>query len=134
MPTAVALVRESEDLLVGELRPFPAVPGSADVIRYDRDGSVDSRMHGFTAVLGTATDWRGNAYVLESFTCPTADPCFPSPGSGQVVRVARDGTRSVIATGLSFASALRMGPDGALYLSNFSYGVPRSGEIIRIPI
>ncbi|MFL5563356.1 MAG: ScyD/ScyE family protein [Gemmatimonadaceae bacterium] len=134
VPTAVSLVRGRDDVLVGELRPFPSVPGSADVIRYDRDGSVDSRLHGFTAILGTASDWRGNTYVLESFTCPTADPCFPSPGSGQVIRVARDGTRSVVATGLSFAGALRMGPDGALYVSNFSYGPPRMGQILRIPI
>jgi hypothetical protein len=134
VPAAVSLERGGDDILVGELRPFPAIPGSADVIRYERNGRVESRLHGFTAVLGTATDWRGNTYVLESFTCPTADPCFPSPGSGRVVRVARDGTRSVVATGLSFATALRVGPDGALYVSNFGFGPPRSGEIVRIPI
>lgn len=134
VPTAISLQRTGDDILVGELRPFPAIPGGADVILYERNGSVESRMNGFTAVLGTATDWRGNSYVLESFNCPTADPCFPSPGSGRVIRVARDGTRSVVATGLSFPTALRMGPDGALYVSNFGFGPPRSGQLLRIPL
>jgi hypothetical protein len=134
VPTAISLERTGDDILVGELRPFPAVPGDADVILYERNGTVESRLHGFTAVLGTATDWHGNSYVLESFSCPTAEPCFPSPGSGRVIRVARDGTRSVIATGLSFATALRMGPDGALYVSNFGFGVPRMGQLLRIPL
>ena len=71
-------------------------------------------------------------HVLESFTCPTAAPCFPSPGSGRVVQIAANGTRSVVASGLSVATALRMGPDGALYVSNFGFGPPASGQIIRI--
>ena len=132
VPTAVSLVHGSDDFLVGELRPFPAVPGSADVLHFNEHGTVESRLHGFTAILGVVNDWRGNTYVLESFTCPTATPCFPSPGTGEVVRVARDGTRSIVTSGLSFATALRMGPDGALYVSNFGYGPPNMGQIIRI--
>jgi hypothetical protein len=43
-----------------------------------------------------------------------------------------DGARDVVADGLSFATALRMGPDGALYVSNFGYGPPGRGQILRI--
>ena len=50
----------------------------------------------------------------------------------RVTRVAPDGTRTVLATGLSFATSLRMGPDGALYVSNFGFGPPGLGEIVRI--
>ena len=85
-------------------------------------------------MLGVANDRIGNVYVLESFNCATAQPCFPSPGSGRVVRVARDGTRTVVAAGLSFATGLRLGPDGALYVSNFSYGPPHMGQLLRIPL
>ncbi|MEO7181309.1 MAG: ScyD/ScyE family protein [Gemmatimonadaceae bacterium] len=130
VPTAVAILRD--EILFGELTPFPSVPGAAQVLRYSRHGALLGAIGGFTAILGVETDKHGNIYVLESFTCPTTTPCFPSPGSGRVTRVAHDGTRTVIATGLSFATSMRMGPDGALYVSNFGFGPPGKGEIVRI--
>lgn len=130
VPTGLAI--ENDELLVGELTPFPGVPGAADILRFKRNGDIRDRVHGFTAVLGVATDAQRNLYVLESFTCATSTPCFPSPGSGQVVRVSPSGARDVIATGLSFPTALRMGPDGALYVSNFGYGPPNMGQLLRI--
>ncbi len=130
VPTGLSIAHD--DLLVGELTPFPSVPGSANVIRYERNGHVEERLHGFTAITGVTNDGHGNIYVLESFTCPSATPCFPSPGSGTIVRVRRDGTRDVVATGFSFPTALRMGPDHALYVANFSYGPPNMGQIVRV--
>lgn len=132
VPTALSLVQGSDDFLVGELRPFPAVPGGADVLRFNEHGTVEHRLHGFTAVLGVVNDRAGNTYVLETFKCATATPCFPAPGSGDIVKVARDGTRSVVASGLSFPTAVRMGPDGALYVSNFGFGPPGMGQILKI--
>ena len=130
VPTAVAILRD--DILVGELRRFPSVPGTAEILRYSRNGRLEGSIGGFTTILGVETDNRGNVYVLEPFTCPTAAPCGPNPGSGRVTRVAPDGTRTVLATGLSFATSLRMGPDGALYVSNFGFGPPGLGAIVRI--
>ena len=132
VPTGLALARGGEELLVGELTPFPAVPGGSTLIRYSEHGAVRGRLGGFTAVLGVATDGAGNTYVLETFTCAAMTPCFPSPGSGDVVRVRPNGERDVVASGLSFATALRRGPDGALYISNFGYGPPGMGEIVRV--
>jgi hypothetical protein len=37
-------------------------------------------------------------------------------------------TRDVIATGLFLPTAMTFGPDGALYVSNFGFGVPPDGE------
>ena len=130
VPTAIAVLRG--DILVGELRPFPSVPGTAEVLRYSRNGRLEGKIGGFTTILGVETDSKGNIYVLEPYTCPTAEPCFPSPASGRVTRIAPDGTRTVLATGLSFATSLRMGPDGALYVSNGGFGPPGQGEIVRI--
>ena len=130
VPTAIAVSRG--DILVGELRPFPAIPGTAEVLRYSRNGRLEGAIGGFTSILGLDADSKGNLYVLEPFTCPTASPCFPSPGSARVTRVAPDGTRTVLATGLSFATSLRLGPDGALYVSNFGFGPPGQGQIVRI--
>jgi len=130
VPTGLAL--GDGYMLVGELTPFPSVPGSADILRFGHNGTVEDRMHGFTAVLGVVTDKARNVYVLESFTCATPTPCFPSEFSGRVTRVSSAGTRDVIASGLSFATALRMGPDGALYVSNYGYGPPNKGQLLRI--
>jgi len=132
VPTGLALLKGGEELLVGELTPFPAVPGASNLLRYSDDGAVLGRLGGFTAVLGVATDPAGNTYILETFTCATMTPCFPSPGSGDVVRVRPNGTRDVVASGLSFATALRRGPDGALYVANFGYGPPGMGQILRV--
>ena len=130
VPTASAV--SGDEILVGELTPFPAVPGAARILRYGRDGQRAGALTGFTAVLGVDADQRGNVYVLESFTCATSAPCFPSPGSGRVVRVGSEGAREVIATGLSFATSLRLGPDGALYVLTGGYGPPGAGAVVRI--
>lgn len=134
VPTGLSVSRSDDDLYVGELTPFPAEAGAANVIVYEPNGEVENRLRGFTAILGVANDRIGNVYVLESFTCSTRPRCYPSPGSGDVVRVARNGTREVVAAGLSFATGLRLGPDGALYVSNFSYGPPHMGQILRIQL
>lgn len=77
------------------------------------------------------TAWNGgNLYALESMTAPG----FPSPaevGTGMVVRVERDGTLTLVVTGLSFPSAMTFGPHGDLYISNFGFSVP-TGEIVRV--
>jgi hypothetical protein len=58
------------------------------------------------------------------------------PGKRIVIEgVAEDGTRTVIADGLTFPTSLRFGPDGALYVSNRGFGVPLgTGEILRISL
>lgn len=130
VPTAIAVMRD--DILVGELRRFPAVPGTAEILRYSRNGQLEGSIGGFTSILGLDTDRKGNIYALEPFTCATSAPCQPSPGSARVTRIAPDGTRTVLATGLSFATSLRIGPDGALYVSNGGFGPPGNGQIVRI--
>jgi hypothetical protein len=137
VPTAV--VEHKGDFYVGNLQTFPAVNGASKVWNITRNGRMSVALTGFTTILGLEADNKGNGYVLESFTCPAAPlPCVPAPfaaGRGRVVRIAEDGTRDVIASGLTFPTSLRFGPDGALYVSNKGYNqAPGSGEIIRIAL
>ena len=136
VPTAIA--EGNGRFFVGNLTTFPSVPGSAKILELKRNGSFSQYATGFTPILGVETDTHDNLYVLETFACLPQLPCVPAPfamGTGQVVRLGVDGSRTVIATGLTFPTSLRFGPDGALYVSNKGYNLPPgSGEVLRIAI
>jgi hypothetical protein len=122
------------DLYFGALGPFPIDVGHEQVWRLTPDGQLSMYANGLTAVLGTTWDDRGRLYALESMTA--AD--FPGPsqvGTGKVVRIDPDGTQTTILDGLDFPSAITLGPDGALYISNWGFaGAPGQGEILRVAI
>lgn len=137
VPTAI--VEAPGRFFVGNLTTFPSVPGSANIYELKRNGALSLDLTGFFPILGVVADNHGVFYVLETFTCTNPMlPCVPAPftvGTGDVVRINKDGSRDVIATGLTFPTALRLGPDGALYVSNNGYNLPPgSGQILRIAI
>jgi hypothetical protein len=120
---------------VGNLSHFPVVPGTAVILEINNGGKVKSVVSGLTSVVGVAFDAQDRMYALETDTVPG----FPGPaaaGSGTVVRVNDDGTLTTITSGLVFPTAMTFGPDGALYVSNFGFGVPvpNIGQIVRIVI
>ncbi len=132
VPTSLAFHHGS--FYVGNLSTFPVAPGSSEILKIN-GGKVKSKILGLTTVLGVAFDEDGRLYALETDTVAG----FPGPaaaGSGTVVRVNHDGTLTTIATGLTFPSAMTFGPDGALYVSNFGFGVPSVGlgQIVRITV
>ncbi len=132
VPTALAY---HGNFFLGNLGLFPVEPGSAKVLKLNPSGQLELWTTGLTTVLGLAFDRFDRMYVLESMTAAG----FPGPGelgTGRVVRVDPDGHQSVIATGLSFPTALTIGPDGAIYVSNFGFGgpVPGLGQVLRITI
>jgi hypothetical protein len=127
------------DFYIGNLQTFPAVTGASKILRTKRNGKdLEFVTAGYTAILGADIDKQGRGYTLESFQCVAGFPCVPGPfaaGTGRVTRYNLDGSRDVIATGLTFPTSLRFGPDGALYVSNKGYNqAPGSGEIIRIAL
>jgi hypothetical protein len=65
-------------------------------------------------VTGCTAGETGNVYFVNMWTTPT----FPSPFSGNIVKLSsEDGTSSVIAGGLNFPNMDAVGPDGNLYFS-----------------
>ena len=120
---------------VGNLDTFPIVPGSSQLMQVGVNGSLAVRQRGLTTVLGLVYDQVGNLYVLESMTAPG----FPGPaqlGTGRILKVSPGFSRTVVvATGLSFPTAMTMGPDGALYVSNLGFGTPPgAGQIVRVDL
>jgi hypothetical protein len=77
---------------------------------------------------------KGRLHVLETFGAETPW----TPGTGQVIRLETDGTRTTIADGLEFPIGMAQGLGGALYVSTKSYGqgegVEGAGEIVRIDL
>lgn len=127
VPTAVAY---HGNFYVGNLNTFPIVEGSSKILKITPSGQVKVVVEGLTTVLGVAFDRWGRMYVLEN---TTGNP-FPTPGTGQVVRVGKRGDLEVIASGLFLPTAMTFGPDGNLYVSNVGFGPPPigMGEILRI--
>lgn len=94
-----------------------------------RDGTLQTVASGFTAILGIAFDRRHRMYVLET---STVGP-YPEAGRGRVVRVSPRGTKTTIADGLTYPTAITFGPDGALYVSaNGYFSADGEGQVLRI--
>jgi hypothetical protein len=136
VPTAIA--EGNGRLFLGNLTTFPSVPGSAQILELKKNGKTSVYATGFAPILGLETDKHDNLYVLETFSCLPALPCVPAPfaqGTGLIERLNKDGSRETIATGLTFPTSIRFGPDGALYVSNKGYNLaPGSGEVLRVAV
>jgi hypothetical protein len=137
VPTAVA-TSDNDKFYVGNLDTFPIVPGSSKVYEISKDGHIKVVAEGLSAITGVAFDSKHRMYVLEMSTSAGG----PNPGDGEVVRMnhpdggPHDRDQTVIASGLTFPTAMTFGPDGALYVSNVGFGAPPDGEgqILRITV
>ena len=132
VPTALAY---EGNFFFGNLGTFPVTPGTQSLFKVTPSGQIKTWATGLTTVLGLAFGAHDQIYALESMTAPG----FPGPGelgTGRVVRIDPSGAQTVIATGLSFPTAMTLGPDGALYVSNLGFGgpVPGLGQILKITV
>jgi len=128
VPTAVTF--NDGNFYLGNLSTFPAMTNSK-VYKITLNGEISVYATGFNAVLGVVFDEVGGMYVLENFT----NNPFPTPGTGDIIRVDRSGTRQVIVSGLNLPTAMTFGPDGKLYVSNWGFGKPPGGgEILQITL
>jgi hypothetical protein len=130
VPTALTF--HNGNFYVGNLNTFPIVQGSSKLFKITPTGQISVIGNGFTTILGLAFDSAGRLYVLQN---TTGNP-FPTPGTGNIVRINAGGARTVIASGLSLPTAMTFGPDGALYVSNVGFGPPPNGlgQILRITV
>ena len=134
--TYTALAADRGDLYVGTLGRivwapgFPPIPDfqesfRAEIYRLSRDGAATQVATGLRAVLGLAFDQQHRLYALQS-------PIF-IPGTGSLVRQDPSGQWETIVSGLNFPTAVTLGPDGALYISECGYHcAPGQGRILRV--
>lgn len=121
-------------LYVGELTGGPFLRGTSSIYRVPpQGGTPEVYLAGLTAVVDIAFDRRGDLYILEIASGlvpgPDADPGL---GNGRLLRKRRGAkTAEVVLDNLVFPSGVTVGPEGAIYLTN--YGIfPDSGEVLRI--
>lgn len=120
---------------VGQLTGFPFPEGGANVYRVTPEGQVTVYAGGFTNIIDVSFDDEGNLYVLEMTAggLGNANPEDPATLASRVTKVAPNGTQQVIIDvdgGLVFATGLTVGPDEALYVSNFGV-MPGLGQVVR---
>lgn len=102
------------------------------VIKVTPSGQMSTVLDGLTSITGLAVAG-GSLYVLENEGGFVAAPC-----AGRVLRMPRSGNlaqATVVASGFFFPTAMTLGPDGNLYVSNFGYGFPAgAGEVDRVTL
>lgn len=131
VPTSV-VVGPDGALYVGELTGVPFEPGSAHIWRIAPDKELSLYARGFTNISDLAFDGK-NLLVLEIDSKGLLHP----RASGALIRLAPNGTRTVLAsTGLVDPTGLAVG-SGSIYISNYGLfpgtGAGPHGEVVRLP-
>lgn len=127
VPTAVALGPDGA-LYVGQLTGFPSPVGGSTVWRIGRDGSLAPFRTGFTNVVDITFGRDGSLYVVELASAGLLTPGLPL---GSVIRVARDGTRTTVASNLPAPGGVAIGPRGTLYVTLCAV-CPDAGSVVAL--
>jgi hypothetical protein len=126
VPTAVARGADGA-LYVGQLTGFPFVQGLASIYRLLPGHDPVVHCGGFKAIMDLAFGADGSLYVVENAT----GGLFFAPNTGQLSRVAPDCSRETVLAGLDRPTAVAVGADGAVYVTN--HGVTAgAGEVLKI--
>ena len=115
---------------IGNLDTFPAPHGGSGIYKVTPSGQISTVAKGFNMILGIVFDELGGLFVLES----TTNNPYPTPNTGDIIRIDPSGARQIITSGLNFPSGMTFGPDGKLYVSNVGFGPTAigGGEILQI--
>ena len=131
VPTGVTQASDGT-YYVSQLTGFPFPAGAANIYRYDpQSDNLEVAFTGFTNLMDVEFGEDGFLYALQFDTFGLTSPT--GPGSGVLLRVnPSNGDRTIIASaGLSFPTDLLLGPDGAIYVSNF--GIQAGlGQVVRV--
>lgn len=135
VPTSVAQGPDGW-LYVGELTGAPFFRGAARVHRVSPDGGTATvYASGLTAVVDIAFGQDGALYVVEIASGLVPGPgANPGVGAGRLLRIPPGGgAPDVVLGGLVFPAGVAVGPDGALYVTNFGVS-PGGGQVLRIRV
>jgi hypothetical protein len=121
---------------VSEFTGIPLPDNQARIYEFTPGQTPQIYADGFTQIIDTAFDKKGDLYVLEY----AAQSLLPTLSNGvlntkgELIRLGTDGTRTTILNendGLISPTSLAFGPDDALYISNYGTFAGQ-GEVIRL--
>ncbi len=117
-------------IYVGQLTGFPFIPGSANVDRLTPRQGPQVFASGFTAIHDIAFGPDGSLYVLEVASDLIACELF-GDCNGRLIKVAPDGTRTVVARDLLFPGGVAVNQAGQVFITLFSV-MPNMGMVVRV--
>ena len=128
VPTNVALGPDGA-YYISQLTGFPFPEGEAKIYRVGSDGQPTVYADGFTQLTDLTFDTEGNLYALQYAN----QPLWKGNLDGSVIKISPDGTRTTILSGngLKSPTALTIGADGAIYVTNRG-DRPGLGQILKI--
>jgi hypothetical protein len=110
---------------VGELTSYPYYPGSARIWRVVPGQAPTVYASGLSKVIDFAFDSQGRLLVLEN-----GGRLSPA----QLVRVAKDGTQTVLVGGLNAPDGLVAVNDHTYYVSNIGGGTGGDGQLLKVTV
>ena len=114
---------------VSQFTGFPFPEGGAKIYRVGADGKPTVFADGFTQLTDLQFDSAGNLYALQYAN----QSAWKGDFDGSVIKIAPDGTRTTLLSGdgLESPSALTIGADGAVYVTNRG-DRPGEGQVLKI--
>ncbi|MBW4425279.1 MAG: ScyD/ScyE family protein [Nostoc desertorum CM1-VF14] len=114
---------------VSQFTGFPFPEDGAKIYRVGADGKPSVFADGFTQLTDLEFDTEGNLYALQYAN----QSAWKGDFDGSVIKMATDGTRTTLMSGngLESPSALTIGADGAVYVTNRG-DRPGLGQVLRI--
>lgn len=129
VPTAVT---EGPDgaFYVGQLTGFPFPVGQARVYRVTARGEPQVFAEGFTSIHDITFGPDGSLYVLEIASDQLACEFF-GECNGRLIKVAPDGTRTVLAQDLLFPGGVAVNQSGQVFITLLSI-MPGMGMVVQV--
>ena len=131
VPTVIA-IGPDHAYYVGQLTGNPSPEGAARIYRIVPGQEPEVYADGFTQIIGLDFDSKGNLYVLEYST--QSQGANNTNPEGALIQLSPKGARKTLVDageGLIAPTGLRVGPDDAIYVSNYGAILGR-GQVVRI--
>jgi plastocyanin len=129
----MAVAPDRKEIYVAQYGNAPYLPGSGYITAVTPEGKVRKAVTGLTTPIDMAFAKDGTMYVLQYAAKFDSKHLRYVPNTGSLLRIDKDGTKTPLVTRLMFPTALTIGPDGAIYLSDFgnesNFG---EGVILRV--
>ena len=130
VPTSVAVRPHDPNIYVGQLTGFPFPPGAANVCRSSRTARTEVYASGFTNIMDIA--WGRNGVAVRARD-RRERPALRRPGPGALIKVWPNGRAGLSwpATGLVSPTAVAIGKDGTVYVTNNGTSAS-NGEVVNL--